>query len=265
MKLAYPFLVACVTGAFILACTVENKSDPASPTPGATDGGATVEAGSSSANKTSGLTCLEIFDCAGKCPDENVDACTNECLGRGTAQGKSAATALAQCYETNKCADGDCLKANCSAELTACVTEERPGGKPVDGPAPTGSVPAALVGEWHHFYAPTAHTHDFKFNADGSATEYVTTTSSGLGGCTTSGIADTTGTVVFTDTTLTFYTTGGTSIWNVCGKETVEKAKTTSRDYLWELDAAGNLILTDQGIPSCVENPANCRDTFTKK
>ena len=66
MKYEVPFITACIAGAFIVACTVEQSNPGASPTPTTQDGGTNADSGASPAATGTALTCLEIFDCAGK-------------------------------------------------------------------------------------------------------------------------------------------------------------------------------------------------------
>jgi len=247
-------------------CTVNasrasaSASDGGGSGPGSgSTGGLGLDGGAAAAG---GLTCVAIFDCAAACPEGGDDTCANACLERGSEEGKAAATSMAACFETHECTDGECLKASCGTELTACVTQKEP-EKPIDG-APPGVVPADLVGKWHHFYGPTAHTHDFTFGSDGTAAEYITTGHS-MGGCGTTGLGDSTGTVVFAGTTMTYYKAAGTEVWNTCGKETVRPATPSSREYQWSLDASGNLVLVDRGNQACLDNPSSCTSTYTRQ
>lgn len=261
-------IISLLAIGLFVGCVVKDANTGVSPGSSAADGGA---AGSESgaaridggASTASDLTCNEIFDCAAGCPDNNADTCSDACLARGSDQGRPLAEKLATCYLTNKCADATCLNAKCLTELTECITQQR-AVQPIAGPVPKGAVPAALVGKWSHFYTPTSHRHDFTFNADGTAAEYITTTSIGIGTCATSGIGDYTGNVVFTDTTMTFYATAGTSVFSSCGNDTTHPVKPNSHEYGWSTDASGQLVLVDRGSQSCLDNPASCTDAYTK-
>ncbi len=67
---------------------------------------------------TRSLTCTEVFDCVGSCP--NPDACTAACIARGTAEAKTRFAALDTCAAAADCPDNACLIAACGAQLDAC-------------------------------------------------------------------------------------------------------------------------------------------------
>ena len=226
----------------------------------------TTPASDAGAGKSAALTCAEIFACAASCPD---DPCAEACLTSGSAAGKTAANAVVVCYQTNACgdagADPSCLKAKCTAELQACTTQQA-APDPTATPPAAGVVPASLVAEWDYFYSPTDHLDKFTFAASGGAKRYQTTSST-FGGCANSAINDATGTVVFTDTKMTYYQTGGTDLWSTCGGAgTPNPTPKGAYEYLWSLDGTGRLVLTSLDS-SCTGTPSSssCTKAYDKK
>ena len=255
-------IVALGSGSFVFLhgcapASVSNAGPDASRSPDAGD--ASVSAGGPT------FTCLEIFDCATKCKEADA-GCEDACLALGTPEGKAAAVALATCFKNNACTDAPCLTTKCGTELEACTTQ-RAAPKPTTT-VPTGAVPAELVGKWSHFYAPTSHVDEFTFDATGAAKRYVTTAFGFPGGCSTSAIGDGTGTVVFTDTKMTYYQTGGTDLYSSCGASPTPKPSPKGAyEFVWSLGADGKLVLQDSSNSTCIDDPslASCTTTYEKQ
>lgn len=248
-------LSAClVIGAFVACTTTNTASDGGVADPG-------VDGGDPSSEP---LTCLKVFQCGAAC---SGDGCEDACFARGTAEAKEAVTNVVTCYQAHACDGGDCLQANCLTEVRACAAQEDPGGKPVDTVPPPSAAPATLVGKWHSYYAPNAATEDWTFNADGTAAHYSASAYAlAGGGCQWAGITDSTGTVVVTDTTLTYYQTAGTAQESNCGFKSTKAAPTKAYTYAWAIEADGRLLLVDQNLQSCIVNPgyASCRTTLDR-
>lgn len=251
-----PARLTLLISALILGVACTSASAASGPV-GATDGG-TKDVGPGAP-----LTCIGIFECAASCAD---NPCIDACVTRGSAAGKSAAGAVASCYQTNSCADGNCLKTKCGAELDACLSQASAPPQNPTVPA-TGVVPASPVGKWSRFSASTANLDEFTFDTSGGAKRYRTTAFSFPGGCATSALSDSTGTVVFTDTKMTDYQTGGTDIWSNCGGAGIPRPTPTGAyEYLWSLKTTGQLVLV-QATPECAQSPDSigCTETYDKK
>ena len=84
------------------------------------------------------------------------------------------------------------------------------------------------------------------------------------GGCQWGGITDSTGTVVVTGETLTYYQTAGVAQESSCGFESEKAAPMKAYTYAWAIDEDGKLLLVDQNLQSCIVNPgyASCRTTL---
>jgi hypothetical protein len=253
-------LSACLVLGAAAACTTTNSVS-------STDGGVTdpvVDGAVGDGSSSAPLTCLEIFRCASAC---SGNGCEEACLARGTAEAQEATTNVVTCYQANACDGGECLQAKCNAELSACGAQQDPGGKPVETVPPASAAPATLVGKWHSYYAPDAATEDWTFNADGTAAHYSASAYTMAGGCQWAGITDSTGTVVVTGTTLTYYQTAGTHMSSTCGFKTTDSAPTKAYTFEWAIDGSGKLVLVDQNTPSCLANPqyASCRTTLDRQ
>lgn len=240
------------------ACTTTNAA------PGAAADGGLAEAVDGGGDESGPLTCFGIFQCAADCSESG---CEDACLARGTDEAKAAVSNVVTCYQENACDGGDCLQTNCKAEISACAALQAPAGKPVDTVPPASAPPAALVGKWHSYYAPDAHTEDWTFNADGTAAHYSASAYTMAGGCQWAGITDSTGTVVVNGETLTYYQTAGTAQESNCGFKSTNPAPTKAYTYAWAIDAAGKLLIVDQNLQSCIANPgyASCRTTLDRQ
>lgn len=254
-------LSACLLLGAAAACTTTTSST--SPT----DGGladAAVDGAVGNDSSSGPLTCFGIFQCAADC---SATGCEDACLARGSDEAKVATTNVVTCYQANACDGGDCLQTNCKAEVSACAALQDPAGKPVDTVPPASAPPAALVGKWHSYYAPDAHTEDWTFNADGTAAHYSASAFNMASGCQWGGITDSTGTVVVTGETLTYYQTAGTAQESTCGFKTNKAAPTQAYTYAWAIDATGKLLLVDQNLQSCIASPGytSCRTTLDRQ
>lgn len=166
---AVGLVVACTGGA--------NDSNGANTNGNAADGGGTNDGGTSGTTSsgspegdsgTAGtLSCLGVLKCAGACPDENSDACVEDCLNQTRKSSQPVTLAFAKCIGDNQCADAPCIQGKCESELTACVADDasEAEGTPTTGPTPSGSVPAELVGIW------SSGGTEYQFEADGSTTQ----------------------------------------------------------------------------------------------
>ena len=248
----------------LLLCAASACTTTSSASGAGTDGGIT-EAGDAGSGEGSGpLTCFGIFQCAADC---SATGCEDACVARGTDEAKVAASNVVTCYQANACDGGDCLQAKCKAEVSACAALQDPAGKPVDAVPPASAPPAELVGKWHSFYAPDTHTEDWTFNADGTSAHYSASAFKMASGCEWGGITDSTGTVVVTGETLTYYQTAGTAQESTCGFKTSKPAPTAAYTYAWAIDAAGKLLIVDQNLPSCIAQPGyqSCWTTLDRQ
>lgn len=250
-------LVLCAAA----ACTTTNANSTA-----ATDGGGgTTEAGSDGGGgvdpSSEPLTCFGIFQCAADCTG---DGCEDACVARGSDEAKTATANLVNCYQTNECDGGDCLKEKCQAEIDACAALQSSPGTPVDTVPPASTVPANLVGKWHSYYAPDAHTEEWTFNADGTAVHYSAAAYTMASGCQWGGITDSTGTVVIDGENLTYYQTAGSVQESNCGFKSNKTAPQTAYKYAFAIQADGKLLIVDQNLQSCIAQPGyqSCRTTL---
>lgn len=263
--MTYRGIFAALSLGLVLSAAAACTMTKASSSP-ATDGGL-AEAGDGSVATDSSpepLTCFGIFQCAADC---SGDGCEDACFARGTDEAKAATTEVVTCYQANACDGGDCLQAKCRTEVSACAALQAAPGKPVETVPPSSAPPAALVGKWHSYYAPDAHTEDWTFNADGTAAHYSASAYTMAGGCQWGGITDSTGTVVVTGETLTYYQTAGTAQESTCGFKSTKQAPTTAYTYAWAVDATGKLLLVDQNLQSCIASPGymSCRTTLDRQ
>lgn len=119
--------------------------------------------------KPSKLSCLNVLQCAGACPEDNVDACVEDCLNQTSDSSQPVTLALVQCIADNACADSACIQAECESKLAACVADDASvaaQGEPPNGPTPTGSIPSELVGLWSQVGLTSGMS--FEFSADGT-------------------------------------------------------------------------------------------------
>ena len=239
--------------AVLAACSSPNASTPTE------DGGVTTEDGGVTSKdggvtpSTAPLTCLEVFQCAADCTGTG---CEDECFERGSADAKMAVTDVANCYQTNGCADGPCLQTNCATELGACGAQAAPpGGTPVTTVPPGSAVPTELGGKWHSYYEPNAATRDWTFNPDGTTLLYSSGAYDMPGGCKWGTITDSSGTVVVEGDKLTYYQTDGAQQSSQCGQVKTEPAPKSAYSYRWSIESNGQLLLNDINSQSCIDNP----------
>jgi hypothetical protein len=269
----YRALLASLSVALVLAAPSACTSTTNSAAGNATDGGladsgngGSGDTGIGDASSSEPLTCFGIFQCAADCSETDT-GCEDACFARGTDEAKVATTHVVDCYKAHECADGDCLQENCSDELSACAALQTPQGEAVDTVPPASAPPDALVGKWHSYYAPDAHTEDWTFNADGTAAHHSASAYTLAGGCQWAGITDSTGTVVVTGDSLTYYQAAGTVQESNCGFKSNKSAPMNAYTYAWAIDDAGKLLLVDQNLQSCIANPgyASCRTTLDRE
>ncbi len=146
--------------------------------PGTSFAGAPGDGGESGASfagapgeqtRPSKLSCLSVLQCAGACPDENADACVEDCLNRTSESSQPVTLALVQCIADNECADSACIQGKCESALSACVADAASAaaqGEPPSGTTPTGSIPTELVGLWSQ--VGLASGMSYEFSADGT-------------------------------------------------------------------------------------------------
>jgi hypothetical protein len=207
----------------IAGCNTTTSAKPNTTT----DGGADAAV----ASDTTGLTCLAVLQCAAACA-ESDPTCSDACLARGDAEAQAKANTFAECFTKNNCQDRACLDANCSDSFAACLARPaQPGGAPISGDAPPGSVPPSFVGTWK--YTSTYGSADnFTFNADGTARRTQLSVAS-LSGCTSSTSFEDSGTVVFdpAGTGFKFFITKSTTTASNCGQSTTTPGTTGAFDF----------------------------------
>jgi hypothetical protein len=222
--------IATALALLLAACSsTNNTSAPNGATPSSTNG----DPGAATA-VAKNLTCVALLQCAVDTCGERDDACQSACFARGTDDGQAKAQTLVGCLSANNCQDADCLESHCSTEYAACLTvPASSGGKPVEGAAPTGSVPPDFVGTWK--YTSGGRADDFTFNADGTASRKQLETSS-FSGCSSSVAFEWTGTVVFNAAKdgFTFYVTTATNTSNACGQSTSSAGSVGAFDFTLE-------------------------------
>ena len=110
---------------------------------GDSDEGAGSGTSSSGTVQDAGDSCNEVLTCISSCPD---DACATACYDGGSNGAREKMDALLVCLDASMCADAQCAKMACAAELDTCTQDV---AVPVDDPPVTqGMVPAELVGDW---------------------------------------------------------------------------------------------------------------------
>jgi hypothetical protein len=206
-------------GVFALGCS-SVATGGASP-----DGGApaSADAGGGGVAGQKAFTCSGILDCAGKCVDDA--ACEDSCLVQGSPAGQESVKGLVACAETNACQDSECFTTNCDAELKACVASASASGEAFTGTAPTGNVPAELVGKWH------SSDEVYEFRADGTASFYTEVRTSG---CSTTSLEN--GTAVVDGTSLTIYFTS--RAYKVCNTQGGEPYTPKTVPFTFRVDPA---------------------------
>jgi hypothetical protein len=219
-------------GIFSFGCSSTSKGSGASP-----DGGAASSDGGAAGPKA--LTCSGILACAEKCASDK--ACEDRCLAQGSPAAQESVNGLVTCADRNACLDATCFQTNCSAELTACVASSSASGEAFTGTAPTGNVPADLVGRWHSSDAV------YEFRADGTASFYTEVKTSG---CSTTSLEN--GTAVVDGTSLTIYFTS--RAYKVCNTKGSEPYTPKTVPFTFSVETA-----TTTGKPILRLQELNCR------
>ena len=182
------------------------------------------------------LSCLQILQCIVACPDADA-ACPDACANKGSVEGKSTVLAFAACVDKEKCTDAACAQGKCGATLDECVASStpKPGGSPLAGSAPPGSVPADLVGTWSG--ARNGVTERLVFNADGSGS-WTTSDVTEYLGCFSFTRNSRSGNVVVTDTKITVYATSVVQSVQRCNPPAVDtKLTAVTQELQWHRDS----------------------------
>lgn len=102
--------------ALLVGCTSTNGS---SPSGGSGDAGTGAD----------GLGREEVLDCAIACPADEDGGCPRACTDRATPAARTQLEALVQCDQAHSCNEAkECLDAQCSAEIDACLSTASSGG-----------------------------------------------------------------------------------------------------------------------------------------
>jgi hypothetical protein len=243
----------------LLACILLTACTSSSPSSTAGDGGASGDGSGGTAGPVGAgaLSCGAIFDCISKCAP-NDSACVNACLADGTSDAQTAVNNVASCYQAHSCADSTCLQTNCAAEMQACLATAAGGtGQPLTGAAPTGNIPADLVGEW----IGSETLYDFK--ADGTVARSSSVTDSS---CVTQSDED--GTAVASGSTVTMYFTTG--IFKICGTTSTDPYKPVTDTFTYRIDSTDvglALRLTQQNCSYTAQSDIDfyCTNGFDKQ
>lgn len=194
--------------------------------------GATQDGGASDSGTgtTKTLSCTGVLQCAEPCP--GVDACAKACVDRARPSSSERANALLQCLTDNACKDPTCTDSKCGGELDACLADVSEQGTPSTGPAPTGAVPANLVGTWSS--VGTSSGTVWTFEADGkTVTAFELDTS--LGSCTYKTSVTTSGVTAATASTFTYHRETGTQVLKKCGSTSSSALPAVDANYRYEI------------------------------
>jgi hypothetical protein len=227
------------------------------------------EAGLAEGTTPSAISCLQILQCVGDCADGDT-ACAEACVASGSPDAQTKAGALADCITAQSCTDATCIQTQCTTTLSDCVSSSTPTpeGKPLEGTAPQGSVPADLVGTWTH--VNFGETDRLVLNADGTGSTFIGIAGD-AGGCVTLDSTTEAGTVVVTDTLISIYATKVTNLHKDCSAPSV----TTDGDpllvqYAWALKDPTTLITVSVDCAAMYpDSPGSvsfyCRNELTKE
>lgn len=168
-----------------------------------------------------GLTCLVIVQCITDCATSD-SACADGCVTKGSPEGQRTVTALATCIDKEKCTDETCLQAKCQPSLDECATSSArgPSGRPAQGSAPPGDVPADMVGSYAR--ANYGQTTRLILRADGTGSYQIAVASTTSGCFTTSSTTESGNAVVATDK-ITIYSTATLSERKICSAPIVRE------------------------------------------
>lgn len=204
------------------------------------DGGAPSNASSASpdgSGASSALTCVGVLKCAAVCPDADVDACVQDCVGRTAGSSHDVTEGLLLCMNDNACGDADCVNAKCADELNACLSDVPAEGSPTTEPPPTGetpsgSVPSNLVGTWSSVGTSTGSV--WTFDADGATvTAFEIDTS--IGSCTYKTSVTSSGVTAATKDTFVYHRSSGTQVLKKCGSSSSSALGAADLTYQYTL------------------------------
>jgi hypothetical protein len=192
--------------------------------------------------KSDGVSCSVIADCAGKCADGD-NACIDACIAKGTPDAQAKAGALKKCIDANACADSACMQSKCSSEVNACAAQapSSSGGAPA-----TGSVPADLVGTWQDM------TTLYEIKADGTLHRATNVTT---GTCHTSGLEA--GVANASGDSLTLSFTSGQIL--VCDKDNGQPYQPAQEEYTWSVETRDGVQGQYQALTLTKKN---CNDGY---
>lgn len=158
---------------------------------------------------------MGVLQCAGACPDENVDACVEDCLEQTSVRSQPVTAAFIQCIADNECADATCIQMMCESELGACAADDASAveGAPSSGPTPTGSVPRELVGLWSQVGLSSGMS--YEFSADGSTIQAFSSESNY--GCELKTELSSSGVTTVSGDSLVYHRLEGTLVNKTCG------------------------------------------------
>lgn len=176
------------------------------------------------------LSCLGVLQCAGACPDDDVDACVEACLNQTSESSQPVTAAFIQCIADNECADATCIQAKCESELTGCVSDGARAaaeGEPSSGPTPTGAVPAELVGLWSTVGLSSGTS--YEFSSDGTTIQAFSIESNY--GCDLKTQLSSSGVTTVSGDSLIYHRTQGTLVLKTCS--TVQTKPTEPADIAY--------------------------------
>lgn len=225
---AVVLVVGCTQGGI----STSNGANPDGGAPGTSPSG-TLDGGTT----PSRLSCLGVLKCAADCPDEGVDACVQTCVDQTSESSQPVTTAFIQCLGDNQCADTTCVQEKCENELSACVADDATEvqGTPSSEPAPTGSVPAELVGLWSQVGLTSGMSYEFE--ADGATTQAFKSETNY--GCESELDFASTGITTVSGDSLVYHRVQGTQVTKTCGttkSKAVEPADIAYRYALGTFD-----------------------------
>ena len=209
-----------------LGCSSTSTGGGAAPDGGSADGGAAAPG--------SALSCSGIIACGAACAD-NDTPCADACIAKGSPAAQEAVTNVVTCVTDNSCQDSACFETQCPTQIEACVASGNSGGEALTGSAPTGSVPADLVGRWH------SYDDFYEFFADGTVARV---TEGKVGSCKSSRLEK--GTAVTEGTSLTVYFTS--SVFTICDRPGNSDYAPNSKGFTYSVGPSNvgvKLVLTE--------------------
>ncbi|HYP90122.1 MAG TPA: hypothetical protein VEQ59_18255 [Polyangiaceae bacterium] len=217
--------------------TTDSGGAPSSSFAGAPgDGGAAASALGGAPGDTPtlrDLSCIGVLQCAGACPDEGVDACVEACVDRTRKSSEAVTAAFIQCIADSACADAACIEDKCESELAACGADDASAvqGTPSSGTAPTGSVPAELVGLWSQVGLSSGMS--YEFSADGTTIQAFSTESNY--GCELKTELSSSGVTTVDGDSLVYHRLEGTQGTKTCGTITTKALDPADIAYRYAL------------------------------